>query len=81
MGKAGKALKQVLEIHGISQNKLAVTIGTGRSNVHRWVNEMTDPVAEAVLEIRDALKKINPSAAEDFIRLYLGDASEDENQP
>lgn len=80
MGKAGKALKRVLKIYGISQNKLAVTMGTGRPNVHRWINEMTDPVAEAVLEIRDALKKINPSAAEDFIRLYLGDASEDENQ-
>ncbi|KZL49699.1 transcriptional regulator [Nodularia spumigena CENA596] len=81
MGKAGKALKQVLEIHGISQNKLAVTIGTGRSNVHRWVNEMTDPVAEAVLEIRDALKKISPAAAEEFIRLYLENSSEDEKQP
>ncbi|OUL23373.1 transcriptional regulator [Nostoc sp. T09] len=79
MGKAGKALKQVLEIYGISQNKLAVTMGTGRSNVHRWVNQIMDPVADAVLEIRDALKKINPAAAEEFIRLYLGDADEDEN--
>lgn len=80
MGKAGKALKQVLEIYGISQNKLAVTMGTGRPNVHRWVNEMTDPVAEAVLEIRNALQKINPVAAEEFIRLYLADAADDENQ-
>ncbi|MBE9054215.1 helix-turn-helix transcriptional regulator [Nostocales cyanobacterium LEGE 11386] len=82
MGKAGKALKRVLEIYSISQNHLAVTMGTGRPNVHRWVNEIRDPVAETLLEIRDALKKINPSAAEDFIRLYLGDTSEDdENQP
>ncbi|MBD2250743.1 helix-turn-helix domain-containing protein [Nostoc parmelioides] len=78
MGKAGKALKQVLEIYGISQNKLAVTMGTGRSNVHRWVNEIMDPVADAVLEIRDALKKINPAAAEEFIRLYLGDCDDDD---
>jgi transcriptional regulator with XRE-family HTH domain len=78
MGKAGKVLKQVLEIYGISQNKLAVTMGTGRPNVHRWVNEMTDPVADTLLEIRDALKKINPAAAEEFIRLYLGDADDDE---
>ncbi|MEH2443911.1 helix-turn-helix domain-containing protein [Nostoc sp.] len=49
MGKAGKALKQVLEKHGISQNKLAVTMRTGRSNVNRWVNEMMNPVAEGVL--------------------------------
>ncbi|OUL22932.1 helix-turn-helix transcriptional regulator [Nostoc sp. 106C] len=79
MGKAGKALRQVLDIYGISQNKLAVTMGTGRPNVHRWVNEIRDPVADTVLEIRDALKKINPVAAQEFIRLYLGDADEDEN--
>jgi len=76
MGKAGKALKQVLETYGITQNKLAVTMGTGRPNVHRWINEMTDPVAETLLEIRDALYKINPAAAEEFIRLYLGDLPE-----
>jgi transcriptional regulator with XRE-family HTH domain len=81
MGKAGKALKQVLEIYGISQNKLAVTMGTGRPNVHRWVNEIRDPVADTVLEIRDALKKINPDAAQDFIRLYLGDIDKDEESP
>ncbi|MEA5513732.1 helix-turn-helix transcriptional regulator, partial [Nodularia sp. UHCC 0506] len=78
MGKAGKALKLVLEVHGISQNKLAVTMGTGRPNVHRWVNEIRDPVADTLLEIRDALKKISPAAAEEFIRLYLENSSEDE---
>ncbi|MEH2255642.1 helix-turn-helix domain-containing protein [Nostoc sp.] len=80
MGKAGKALKRVLDIYGISQNKLAVIMGTGRPNVHRWVNEIRDPVADTVLEIRDALNQINPAAAEEFIRLYLGDA-DDETQP
>ncbi|QSJ17853.1 helix-turn-helix transcriptional regulator [Nostoc sp. UHCC 0702] len=79
MGKAGKAIKRVLETYGISQNKLAVTMGTGRPNVHRWVNEIRDPVAETVLEIRNALKKINPAAAEEFIRLYLEDSTEDDN--
>ncbi|MGH7999199.1 MAG: helix-turn-helix domain-containing protein [Brasilonema sp.] len=78
MGKAGKALKQVLETYEISQNKLAVTMGTGRSNVHRWVNELMDPVADAVLDIRNALGKINPAAAQEFIRLYLDDSTEDE---
>ena len=72
MGKAGQALKQVLETYEISQNRLAVTMGTRRGNVHRWVNEMADPSADAVLEIRDGLEKINSDAAEDFIRLYLG---------
>lgn len=80
MGKAGKAIKRVLETYGISQNKLAVTMGTGRPNVHRWVNEIRDPVAETVLEIRNALKKINPAAAEEFIRLYLEDSDEDDKQ-
>jgi plasmid maintenance system antidote protein VapI len=72
MGKAGLALKQVLETYGISQNRLAVTMGVRRSNVNRWVNEETDPAADAVLEIRDGLEKLNPDAAEEFIRLYLG---------
>ncbi|WP_413201016.1 helix-turn-helix domain-containing protein [Nostoc piscinale] len=78
MGKAGKALKQVLETYSISQNKLAVTMGTGRPNIHRWINEITDPVADKLLEIRDALRKINPVAADEFIRLYLGDANDDQ---
>lgn len=43
-----------------------------RWNVKRWVNEMAEPAADAVLEIRDALEKIHPDAAEEFIRLYLG---------
>jgi transcriptional regulator with XRE-family HTH domain len=72
MGQAGQALKQVLASYGISQNRLAVTMGIRRSNVNRWVNEETDPAADAVLEIRDGLEKINPEAAEEFIRLYLG---------
>lgn len=76
MGRAGKALKQVLETYGISQNRLAVTMGSGRSNVHRWVNEIRDPVAEAVFEIRKALLIIDPRAAEEFIKLFL-DVSED----
>jgi plasmid maintenance system antidote protein VapI len=78
MGKAGQALKQVLETYEISQNRLAVTMGTRRGNVHRWVNEMADPSADAVLEIRDGLEKINPDAAEEFIRLYLGKSTQDD---
>lgn len=73
MGKAGKALKQVLDAYGISQNQLAVTMGVRRSNVHRWVNESRDPVGEAILEIRKGLQTINPEAATEFIRLYLGE--------
>ena len=80
MGKAGKALKQVLEAYGISQNKLAVTMGIGRSTVHYWFKEAQDPSAEAVLEIRKGLRKINTAAAEEFIRLYLDESDENEAQ-
>lgn len=76
MGKAGQALKQVLKTYEISQNRLAVTMEIRRSNVNRWVNEMADPAADAVLEIRDGLEKINPDAAEEFIRLYLGKSAQ-----
>lgn len=73
MGRAGKALREVLQKYGISQNKLAVTMGIGRSNVHYWFNETQDPLAESVAEIVLALEKLNRQAARDFIRLYLGD--------
>ena len=78
MGRAGKALKRVLEDYNITQNRLAVVMGITRSSVHRWVYEIGDPVADAVIEIRDALQKIHPAAAEEFIRLYLGEKAEDE---
>ena len=78
MGKAGKALKQVLETYSISQNRLAVVMGVGRSNVHRWVYEVADPVGDAILEIRKGLHKIDPAAAQEFIRLYLDDSVEGE---
>ncbi len=80
MGKAGKALRQVLEAYDISQNKLAVAMEIGRSTMHYWFNDIRDPSAEAVLEIRKGLRKINPVAAEEFIRLYLDESDEDEEQ-
>ncbi|MDZ8260870.1 helix-turn-helix transcriptional regulator [Nostoc sp. ChiQUE01b] len=76
MKKAGKALKRVLEIYSISQNRLAVAMGIGRSAVNNWVNEISDPPADTVLEIRKGLQAINPEAAKEFIKLYL---SEDED--
>ena len=51
MGKAGKALKQVLEDYSISQFALAVAMDVERNNVYRWVNEKRDPTAETVVEI------------------------------
>jgi transcriptional regulator with XRE-family HTH domain len=72
MGKAGKALRQVLEKHGISQNRLAVTMGLARSTINQWFHEATDPSAESVTEIIAALETLNETAAKEFIALYLG---------
>jgi transcriptional regulator with XRE-family HTH domain len=71
MGKAGKALRQVLEHHKISQNRLAVTMGINRSTLHQWFREITDPSAESVTEVIIALRQIDQAAATEFINLYL----------
>ncbi|MEB3181597.1 MAG: helix-turn-helix transcriptional regulator [Nostocaceae cyanobacterium] len=73
MGKASKALKQVLDTYDISQSQLAVALGVGRSVVNNWVKEYATPTSDGVLEIRNTLRTINPEAAEEFIRLYLED--------
>jgi transcriptional regulator with XRE-family HTH domain len=73
MGRAGSALRQVLETYGISQNKLAVTMGTDRANVNRWVKELRDPAGDVIFKIKEALTQINQDAAAEFIDLYLGD--------
>ena len=80
MGKAGKVLKRVLETYSISQNKLAVAMGIGRSSINRWVNENRDPGGDVILEIRNGLQKIDSAAAEDFIRLYLDQSDEQKEQ-
>ncbi len=80
MGKAGASLKLVLETYGISQNKLAVALGVERGSVYRWVHEIRDPTAETVRDIVKALQGIEPAAAEEFVRLYLGDVLQDGEQ-
>jgi predicted transcriptional regulator len=72
MGRAGKALREVLTQYGISQNSLAVKMGLQRSAVYKWFHEERDPTAETVVEIVEALKKINQKAAKDFVDMYLG---------
>ncbi|MBT9316966.1 helix-turn-helix domain-containing protein [Leptothoe spongobia] len=71
MGRAGKALKHVLTQYGISQNRLAVTMGVARSTVNQWVNEVSDPLADSVPEIIIALETLEPSAASIFVSMYL----------
>ena len=52
-------------------------MGVQRSNVNRWVNEATDPAGDSVLEIGQGLRQINPDAAKEFIKLYLGNLIDD----
>lgn len=78
MSQAGKALDRVLKTHNITQYKLAAVMQVSRSNVHRWRHNV-DPAGDTILAIRDALQKINPDAAAEFIMLYLEQAIEDRN--
>ena len=71
MGRAGKALKRVLQDYQITQNHLAVTMSIDRSNISRWVNESRDPSAESVAELKDALALIHLQAGDDFVRYFL----------
>ena len=71
MGRAGKALKRVLQDYQITQNHLAVSMSIDRSNISRWVNESRDPSAESVAELKDALTLIKPQAGDDFVKYFL----------
>lgn len=46
-------------------------MGINLTTVNSWVTEYRAPSAVKIIEIRDALKSIEPEAAEEFIRLYL----------
>jgi transcriptional regulator with XRE-family HTH domain len=72
MGKAGQALRQILESYNISQSLLAKGLSIECPIVFRWFHEQTDPTAETVAEIVKALYNINSSAARDFVEAYLG---------
>ena len=77
MGRASQALKQVLDTYGISQNKLAVALEIDRSAVFKWVHDQREPSSETIVDITQALKTLNPLAAKEFVRLYLGVIVED----
>ncbi len=79
MGRAGKALKQVLESYGISQGKLAAVMEIGSSNVYRWCNEIRDPNSETVFRILEALERIDTKAAAEFKSRYMGDFGEEKS--
>lgn len=72
MGKASQALKQVLATYDISQSRLAAELGVERTIVFRWFHGHTDPTAEAVVGIVQAIQTIEPEASREFVELYLG---------
>lgn len=72
MGRAGRALKQVLQTHDISQNRLAVILGIDRATVYKWFHEKREPSSETIVDITRALKEVKLEAAEDFVQFYLG---------
>jgi hypothetical protein len=53
-------------------------MGLKRSAVFKWVHEERDPTAGTVVGIVKALRSMNPKAAEAFIKMYLGDSTQDE---
>lgn len=73
MGKVGKALKQVLENHNISQSEVAELMDTTRASVSRWFHGKVDPTGDTILEIVEALREIEPLAAKEFVIFYLGE--------
>jgi Uma2 family endonuclease len=79
MGKAGEALRQVLESHRISQNQLAIALKVERGFVGRWVHERRGFNSDTVVDIVKALHNFHPSAAREFIQLYLGNEIEEGN--
>ncbi|MEM9219138.1 MAG: helix-turn-helix transcriptional regulator [Cyanobacteria bacterium P01_F01_bin.150] len=74
MGRAGQALREVLTKYGVSQNKLAVTMGLKRSAVYKWFHD----TAETVKAIVIALKVLEIDAAKEFVYLYLGEILDEE---
>jgi len=76
MGKAGQVLKQVLTSHDVSQYALAAKLDIERTTVYRWCNDVRDPSGDTIVEIVTALKELNPEAAREFVRRYLGEVVE-----
>ena len=79
MGRASRALKQVLQTYSISQNQLAVALNIDRSAVYKWFHEQREPTSETIVEITKALKQMNLEAAESFVQLYLCDILTDDS--
>ncbi len=77
MGRASAALQQALGAYGISQNRLATELGVKPPVLHRWFHGRVDPSAETVANIADAIRRIEPGAAQVFIETFFGQGALD----
>ena len=77
-GKAGQALKQVLEQYDISHNRLAIIMSVERSIINNWVEGVSEPTVDQVPDILVALETLESEAAELFLRLCLDKPGPDE---
>ncbi|QDZ38909.1 hypothetical protein FRE64_02515 [Euhalothece natronophila Z-M001] len=80
MGRAGQALREVLESYSITQSQLATALGVERPIFFRWYHEQTDPSAERVTEIVQAIQAINSEASREFVEIYLGNLTTSQPQ-
>jgi len=80
MSRVSEALKQVLRKYSISQNRLAIILGVERPIFFRWFHGQVDPSAETVAGIVEAIQSINAEASKEFVKLYLGIWTGDEQQ-
>ncbi|GAB4138901.1 MAG: hypothetical protein Fur0046_13730 [Cyanobacteria bacterium J069] len=71
----------MLATYRISQNRLVVAMGLGRSTINHWVNEISDPLADAIPDVVAALETVTPAAAREFLVLYLGHIPGDDATP
>jgi transcriptional regulator with XRE-family HTH domain len=73
MGKVNDALRNTLNAYSIGQSQLADSLQVERPTVFRWYHGKTDPTGETIAAIAQALHDIEPEAARDFVRSFLGD--------
>lgn len=77
MGKTGNALQNTLNAYRIGYSQLAEKLQVDPSTVFGWCHGITDPTGETIAAIAQALHNINPDAARDFVRSFLGDVAGD----
>jgi transcriptional regulator with XRE-family HTH domain len=76
MKRVSQALQAVLAAYGIKQSQIAGQLDIDCPTVFRWYHGQTDPSGETIAAITNALREIEPRAAGDFVRAFLGEVSD-----